>query len=622
MNILLIGNGFDLEHDLPTKYKDFLEFIIDFDLASRMEKSLIKNCKDEYIRGILEDNNPQVAIALKEFIRGNLWIKYFKTVYNERLKNKENWIDFESEISYIIQTFDDLKKYYESSYLNDDKNQKNIENCINKLSRITRKNFLSEENLADNIKRLINDLDRLIGALEIYIFGKINNTQLQYYNPDIVNIYPDKLISFNYSNTYRLLYSNSRKDIKYDFIHGKAKDNVSPFLWEEDNNIDSIRKSIEKNNMVLGIDEYLLDDRKNKEIDFISFKKYYQRIYKQTGNRYKKWLEDIDKDIAKGINKENTLFIFGHSLDVTDGDILRDLINHKNVKTVIYYRNKETLGQQIANLVKVLNSDEVIEKVYGNNPIIEFRLQSERKKIIGSEFEIISDTIRLENIYMYRESETRELLSKIRQNIDNNNIEYFYSQEKVITLYDILQKIGLSIQYGKDLFKIACSLICNEGLYEPKKYSYECWEYTDFNNFLTCDAKTKGFIDRVNQYNINNFVLDKKSLENRENKLIEYEMLASKNEEIDKDKYIDILNEIFNMFDGYYRDKDNMWKILVKISLGPALKIAQNALQELIDNSKDEYDIVKYNNLLSEIAMQGYFDSLAETQMQLIDINE
>ena len=26
MNILMIGNGFDLAHELPTKYTDFLEF--------------------------------------------------------------------------------------------------------------------------------------------------------------------------------------------------------------------------------------------------------------------------------------------------------------------------------------------------------------------------------------------------------------------------------------------------------------------------------------------------------------------------------------------------------------------------------------------------------------------
>ena len=42
--------------------------------------------------------------------------------------------------------------------------------------------------------------------------------------------------------------------------------------------------------MVLGIDEYLPEDRRAAEIDFIEFKKFYQRIYKGTGNEYKKWL--------------------------------------------------------------------------------------------------------------------------------------------------------------------------------------------------------------------------------------------------------------------------------------------------------------------------------------------
>lgn len=27
MNILVIGNGFDLAHDLPTRYQDFLGFV-------------------------------------------------------------------------------------------------------------------------------------------------------------------------------------------------------------------------------------------------------------------------------------------------------------------------------------------------------------------------------------------------------------------------------------------------------------------------------------------------------------------------------------------------------------------------------------------------------------------
>ena len=45
--------------------------------------------------------------------------------------------------------------------------------------------------------------------------------------------------------------------------------------------------------MVLGIDEYLDDDRKNRDTDFIAFKKFYQRIYKETGCKYKDWVTEI-----------------------------------------------------------------------------------------------------------------------------------------------------------------------------------------------------------------------------------------------------------------------------------------------------------------------------------------
>ena len=37
------------------------------------------------------------------FTENNVWINYFQKVYKKHLANKENWIDFESEISSMIQ---------------------------------------------------------------------------------------------------------------------------------------------------------------------------------------------------------------------------------------------------------------------------------------------------------------------------------------------------------------------------------------------------------------------------------------------------------------------------------------------------------------------------------------
>ena len=94
--------------------------------------------------------------------------------------------------------------------------------------------------------------------------------------------------------------------------------------------------------MVLGIDEYLPIERRNKDVEFIAFKKFYQRIYKQTGCEYKEWIDEIQiRNLECAKNGKNNaeihnLYIFGHSLDVTDGDILRDLILTENVYTTFF----------------------------------------------------------------------------------------------------------------------------------------------------------------------------------------------------------------------------------------------------------------------------------------------
>lgn len=79
--------------------------------------------------------------------------------------------------------------------------------------------------------------------------------------------------------------------------------------------------------------------------------------------------------------RKHHLYIFGHSLDVTDGDILRDLILNDNVYTIIYYLNKDVYGQQIANLVKVIGQDELIKRTGGSTKTIEFKMQKDMENI-------------------------------------------------------------------------------------------------------------------------------------------------------------------------------------------------------------------------------------------------
>lgn len=64
---------------------------------------------------------------------------------------------------------------------------------------------------------------------------------------------------------------------------------------------------------------------------------------------------------------------------MTDKDILRELILNDNVYTTIFYLNKDVMGQQIANLVKIIGQDELIKRTGGSSKTIEFKLQSDMK---------------------------------------------------------------------------------------------------------------------------------------------------------------------------------------------------------------------------------------------------
>ena len=69
------------------------------------------------------------------------------------------------------------------------------------------------------------------------------------------------------------------------------------------------------------------------------------------------------------------------NLDVTDKDVLREMILNDNVYTTIFYLNKDVHGKQIANLVKVIGSDELIKRTGGGTKTIEFRLQKDMQFI-------------------------------------------------------------------------------------------------------------------------------------------------------------------------------------------------------------------------------------------------
>lgn len=416
MNILLIGNGFDLAHGLPTQYKNFLDFCIkakvifisidgrecnlyydeylrDWDINSKIKESLMEAYKSRnrklFDDGTYHDEFTTSNDALNKLyplINKNVWIEYFSECPSYI---GENWIDFETEISRVIQTIDVARDYIvqHKDIMDIPRDMQGILMGIIKKSKGNLKDICgSIEHIDRFTGRLYKDLKSLVRALEIYLtefVEKINNDVVI---SEINELKIDHVLSFNYTNTFEKKYGIG-KSIEYNFIHGEAKES----------------NTIESNNMVLGIDEYLPEDRKDKETYFIGFKKYYQRILKSTGCDYVDWIDSIKDAYEEACYKaagfsgkmgnnsrkarptdfhcSSNLYIFGHSLDITDGDILRALICNDNVNTkIFYYREKKddkrTLEKLISNLVRVIGQDELIKRTGGEFKTIEFIPQS------------------------------------------------------------------------------------------------------------------------------------------------------------------------------------------------------------------------------------------------------
>lgn len=114
MNILVIGNGFDLAHGLPTKYGDFLKWIeitkkiIDKDYT--LKEADWKDI-DPQIRLLMEKKTNNLPFYFfedwKDLINNNVLINYF---LQSEAYQEGSWIDFENELSNLVQVLEVLEE--------------------------------------------------------------------------------------------------------------------------------------------------------------------------------------------------------------------------------------------------------------------------------------------------------------------------------------------------------------------------------------------------------------------------------------------------------------------------------------------------------------------------------
>ena len=375
MNILIIGNGFDLAHDLPTSYSDVLKFLYGIKSSSTWHGGKNKFITERL--SSIDSNTPIYNYILSAFdsriehgnnnctnsnpiiqeiydnLDNNIWYTYLWTIFSTNKMKGINSIDFESEISHIIEQIDREEEnlYLPFRRLTSEKDEKT--NIF--FSRLPIAQFLTTDNNSDEHKSTFrnfldtsySDLRRLVRCIEIYLTEYVETMPIAKFSPDI-------------------------KSLDIHYLHGETRNSTS----------------LIENNMVLGIDEYYDDNEKNNHTNYNIYKKFTQRIINETGFTYRNWTKVINDNYQRFRNRINNgymdydeIFIFGHSLDVTDKDVLKDLIYHPGVQTTIFYHDKQQQAQQIANLVKMLGQDNFIEMINHVPPKIKFVKQAEMEHI-------------------------------------------------------------------------------------------------------------------------------------------------------------------------------------------------------------------------------------------------
>ena len=411
VNILVLGNGFDLALGLPTKYTDFLEFVEDFQKLvdgcspfvpgegefdstrlidviddSRYQERLRREYKNsnilEQIKSVPREEH-ELNRVLEDFwycVRENSWIAYF----TKRLKNKNgNWIDLEAEVRDVIQQLssatykfvrypDPLKELSDKTpnifgMLRKYDGLYNIMQQLDTPSEIT----VKEEAYLFFKAALRDDFRRFVCALEIYLdtfvryWAKTSPRSL----PKVINgLYSLRVLSFNYTDYYNVLKGQKMSEDNTCFVHGQLR-------YREKRKNNTMKQVVEASNVIIGFED---DDTKSEEMGLVYYKKYFQRITKGTGRAYLNWFneyhinsntkiresEDTIKQLAARC--PNHVYIFGHSMDPSDKEVFKDILLREpnDTQVTIYYHDEEAHERIIANLIAIIGKDRLIEKTH------------------------------------------------------------------------------------------------------------------------------------------------------------------------------------------------------------------------------------------------------------------
>ena len=476
MRILVLGNGFDIDHDLPTSYSDFLTFCECLRMIDTPDAPCFTKLKDKqkaYFERLQHDE--ELKSAFLGLLQKNLLLTYFLA---RRDKQGHNWIDLEREIKNIVNEFRALEySLGQSSQVrySVDKDHR-IHQVVKELGlEAMETGTWNEISLAAMHESLLYCHEQFSKALELYISEFVNKTDIQGISPDIIEFDADNVLTFNYSDTYERVYGGVKWRDAIFHVHGIAQSSLG-----------------KHSDIILGI----TSDDAWAEKSYVEFEKYYQRITKQSGMTHTKWLTTSHEE-------ENIeVVFFGHSLDASDSDIITDFLRHKKSSVTIYYYNESAHQQIVANLIKILGKSELISYISGETPKITFKSQRSHENDNNAGIEIVRDIRKLYHMHSMSNEEIIAFIEKLEHKIQIKDTRYFHSQKNAISLFEALRHSKLkrsanAIQDICSMLPYVTNAAGNLVLYDSGEWE----DHTPWGDPIDCDVETLQLVNTVNRMN-------------------------------------------------------------------------------------------------------------------------
>ena len=413
MNIFMIGNGLDLHFDLPTSYICFLnvmERICSLDGAGERISSVfqvlndpvlqnvetIKRCCNRYGKSYDTKLDPAQMQIIAQKAAGNLWLRFLMTSF----RSNGGWVDFEHEVGRVLDAFrvlfDSITVSKDTAYVLFSRHHdieyswricsmfpffyqssltRNTSDGIDFFDGCILKQFICEnppesaeydldkEAIANELFLSLRELADLLASY-LYLFVDMPVCRIVQSNPKFYDAFFattdwsfSRVISFNYTHTLSYLEKYVGHDLgrRVAYLHGELM----------------------KDKIVLGVNSDDKDELDKLELTFVSFKKYFQRTCYRTDLGYMRLLNLLKS--GEHEKDKYTLFVIGHSLDVTDGEVIRECFRNAG-RIFVFSHNQKDMEKHIRNLVSLFGKEEFdhlrLSKGLTFAPIDDLRLEA------------------------------------------------------------------------------------------------------------------------------------------------------------------------------------------------------------------------------------------------------